>query len=155
MIDIRLRGGEIASLEVSKRADRRLLPDVRLTDLEGKSFSLRELRGKPVLVEFWATWCPPCIDSLERLHELDGTNVNVVAIAIESPRKQVDELVARLKPRARFAIGDDAVRKAFDGPPAVPTMLLADSNGRIVRVFYGAPKTLHEDLRREIAKLRS
>ncbi len=156
MIDIRLRGGEIASLQVSKESgEPGLLPDVRLTDLEGKSFRLRDLRGKPVLVEFWATWCPPCIDSLERLHELDGTGVKVVAIAIESPRKQIDELVNRLKPPARFAIGDDAVRKAFDGPPAVPTMLLADANGKIVHVFYGAPKTLHEDLRREIAKLRS
>lgn len=154
MIDIRLQGGEIASLPATKQKnDARFLPDVKLTDLAGKTFRLREMRGKPVLVEFWATWCPPCLDSLSRLHELDMKKVDVVAIAVESPRNQIDEVLGRLKPPARFAIGDDAVRKAFDGPPAVPTMLLADANGKIVRVFYGAPKTLHDDLRREIAKL--
>ena len=42
------------------------------------------------------------------------------------------------------------VRDAFDGPPAVPTLIVADSEGRIVKIFYGAPKNLHDEIAREL-----
>src|SRR5580765_2739885 len=68
--------------------------DFTLTDLEGKSWSLRELRGKVVLVNFWATWCPPCrkempdLDALYKKFKSQG----LVILAID------DEEVVKIKP---------------------------------------------------------
>ena len=154
MIDIRLGGGNVPSVKVSATGPvERHLPATPLVDLQGRKFTLAQLRGKPTLVEFWATWCPPCLDSLKQMKKLDTTTANIVAIAIESDRKQVDTLINTIKPPARVVMGNDAIRKAFDGPPAVPTLLLADKNGKIVKVFYGAPPDMHAQIERALLML--
>ncbi|MFL6247655.1 MAG: TlpA family protein disulfide reductase [Thermoanaerobaculia bacterium] len=154
MVDIRLAGGNVLPSETAKAAGgSRMLPPIALTDLEGKNFKFTQLRGKPVLVEFWATWCPPCLHTLEWLKELDPKKVNVVGIAVESERPAVDALLKKNAPHGRFAMATPAMLEAFGGLPAVPTLFLADSKGRVVRVFYGAPPDLHDEIRKELAKL--
>jgi thiol-disulfide isomerase/thioredoxin len=154
MLDIRLAGGEVASLPASKSAKApRVLPSTPLVDLDGRAFRLSELRGKPVIVELWATWCPPCLATLEHLRALDPKAATVVAVALESDRKDVDRVVAKLRPQARIAMGTRELRDALDGPPAIPTLLVADREGRIVRVFYGAAPGLYDEVARELAHL--
>jgi len=62
-------------------------PDFTLSDLNGRSYTLSQLRGKVVIVNFWATWCPPCrkeMPSMEQLHrELSGEGLVLLAINIE------------------------------------------------------------------------
>jgi hypothetical protein len=65
----------------------------------------------------------------------------------------VDALINSIKPPARVVMGNDAIRKAFDGPPAVPTLLLADKNGKVVKVFYGAPPDMHAQIERALLML--
>jgi thiol-disulfide isomerase/thioredoxin len=154
MIELRLAGGTVQSLSVTKNASHRMLPSIQLADLEGRNFTFASLRGKPVLVEFWATWCPPCIQALEHMKEVDAKDLTVVGIAIECDRKDVDTVLARLQPPGRYVMGTQAIRDAFDGPPAVPTLVLADSRGNVVRTFYGAVPGLHEEIRKELAKMR-
>ncbi len=155
MIDIRLAGSAIASLPASAKtsAAKKLLPDVELAGLDGKAFRLSALRGKPVLIEFWAPWCPHCLNTLSWMKKLDATKVAIVPIAIESPREDVERSVQKLSIPGRVVMGSNEVREAFGGPPAIPTLLIADANGTIVRIFYGAPPTLHADIERELAKL--
>lgn len=155
MIDIRLSGGKVASLPPAAKsgAAKKLLPDVELTGLDGKAFRFSELRGKPLLIEFWAPWCPHCLNTLAWMKKLDRTKVEIVAIAIESPREDIVRAVEKLAIPGRVVLGSNAVREAFGGPPAIPTLLLADGKGNIVRVFYGAPPTLHADVERELAKI--
>jgi thiol-disulfide isomerase/thioredoxin len=132
---------------------KKLLPDVALEGLDGKTFQLAALRGKPVLIEFWAPWCPHCLTTLSWMKKLDRANVEIVAIAIESPRDEVERAVQKLGVPGRVVIGSNDVRQAFGGPPAIPTLVIADRNGTIARIFYGAPPTLHADIERELAKL--
>ena len=61
-------------------------PDFQLEDTKGNKISLSDLRGKVVMVNFWATWCPPCIEempSMERLHEVMGGD-DFVMLAINT-----------------------------------------------------------------------
>ena len=155
MIDIRLTGANIASLVPRKSTTSvRSLPSMKLVDLSGKEFTFASLQGKPVLVEFWATWCPFCIDTLSWMKSMDPEKVNVVSVVVESDRKDVDALIARLRPRGMVVEGQADLRAAFDGPPAFPTLVLADKSGKIVQTFYGAPKNLHQDIERELEKMR-
>ncbi|MCM2316765.1 MAG: TlpA family protein disulfide reductase [Thermoanaerobaculia bacterium] len=156
MIGLRLEGGDVPSLEITKgAAPAKTLPDVAMTRLDGRRITFSQLRGKPVLVEFWATWCPMCIKSMEWMKTLDPAKVEVVNIAIESKREDVEKLVASLQPLGNVVIASDAVRQAFSGPPAVPTLVLADDRGNIVKVFYGAPDTLHDEVGRALEGLES
>ena len=156
MIDLILAGKKDAAraqAAPAAAAEIATLPDIPLEDLDGAPVSREALAGRVVLVEFWATWCPPCLSTMGWLKHLDPDSVNVVAVAVDSQPKDIDAVVAKLQPAARIVIGSPELRAAFDGPPAVPTMVLADSKGKIVRIFYGAPANLHDEIEKELAKL--
>jgi thiol-disulfide isomerase/thioredoxin len=155
MIDIRLAGGELPAAKSSsgKPLERRL-PALKLIDLQGKGFTFADLKGKPVLVDFWATWCPMCMPTLEWSKRLDGANVGFVSVVVESELPDVDKVLKKYQPKGRVVVGSKEIVDAFGGLAAVPTMFLADAKGRIVRVFYGSPPDLHQQIERELAKLR-
>lgn len=149
MIDIRLAGGTLRSAKLAPRKEQ-WLPDFALVDLAGKRFTRDDLRGKPVLVEFWATWCPPCLETMRWMGELDPQRVQIVAIAVESKREDVDRVLARHRAPGRVVMATPAVLQSFGGVPAVPTLLLADARGKVVKAFYGAPPDLHHQVTREL-----
>jgi len=154
MIDIRLSGGKIASLPAEQSTSPNgSLPDIQLTTIDGANFRFGDLRGRPLLVEFWAPWCRHCLDTLKWMKKFDHSRVDIVAVAIDAPAAEVSAAVKQLGIPGRVALGSDAVRDAFDGPPAVPTLLVADRSGRIVRIFYGASPTLHDDIDRLLRTL--
>lgn len=132
------------------------LPALELTDLDGRPIRREDLLGRPVLVEFWATWCPPCRGTLAWLGELKkrhGEGVAVVAIAVESDEADVRSMAGDMSLPLRWAMGSPALAQAFGDLSAVPTLFLFDRDGRTAGVFYGAPPGLHEDAEGRLAAL--
>ena len=123
------------------------LPKFKLNDLSGRTLAAEQLAGRVVLVEFWATWCPPCRSTLDWLGELKrkhGDNVAILALAVESPEDQVRSVASSLSPDLKVAITDAATAEAFGNITSVPTMFLFDRAGKTAQVVYGAPPDLHE-----------
>ena len=127
-----------------------------LTDLEGKTIRPEDLKGRGVLIEFWATWCPPCRGTLGWLGEVQkrfGKRLAIVAIAIESPEDKVRKLAGELNLPLTWVLGRPDTVRAFGDVGAVPTLLLYDTNGEAAGAFFGAPPTLHADAEAKLAAL--
>jgi thiol-disulfide isomerase/thioredoxin len=124
------------------------IPKFTLTDLSGKPLKPEDVKGRAVVVEFWATWCPPCrstLDWLGTLKQKYGDNLAVLAFAVESPEDKIRQTVSSLNPDIRWAIADGPTAQAFGDVVAVPTMYLFDRAGNTAKILYGAPPDLHEE----------
>ena len=70
------------------------VPEVTLPDLEGKTVSLADFRGEVVLLNFWATWCPPCVDEMPSLQKLQKAlgekGLNILAISVDENREDIE-----------------------------------------------------------------
>lgn len=159
MIDLILAGRkDVARAEASPAESGEIakLPAIKITDLDGKALSREDLAGRVVLVELWATWCPPCRGTLSWLGELKkrhGDRLAVVAIAVESEEADVRKLAGELKLPFVWTMGTPEMVRAFGDVSAVPTLLVFDSGGRTAGAFYGAPPGLHAEAEAKLASL--
>jgi thiol-disulfide isomerase/thioredoxin len=159
MIGLILAGREGEARSAAVRATEReigSLPAISLTDLAGKPLSREQLSGRPVLVEFWATWCPPCRGTLSWLGELKkryGDRLAILAIAVESDEANVRKVVGELQIPFNVAMGTPEQARAFGDISAVPVLFLFDGSGRTVASYFGAPPDLHARAETKIASL--
>lgn len=162
MIDLILAGrkdvarAEAAPASTDNIADIPKLPALTLTDLDGKTLTREDLAGRVVLVELWATWCPPCRGTLSWLGDLKkrhGDRIAVVTVAIESEEADVRKLAGELGLPFTWVMGTPEIARAFGDVSAVPTLLVFDRDGRTAGAFYGAPPGLHAEAEAKLAAL--
>jgi len=133
-------------------------PALRLPDLEGRLHTLNDYRGQVVLVNFWASWCPPCVHEMPSMQRLadtysdDGFTVLAVNMAEEhaTVRRFLNERV-----QVRFTILMDQNGRALKnwGVFAFPTSFLLDRQGRIRYALYGAIEWDREDVQQILQTL--
>jgi cytochrome c biogenesis protein CcmG, thiol:disulfide interchange protein DsbE len=118
-------------------------PAFRAATLAGPPLALADLRGKVVLLDFWATWCAPCLAEMPALRRLDETagprGLAVVGINIEgaAARRAVDDVVREAGLRYPTVIDEGEVRRRY-GVEGLPHLVIIDRQGVVRRVFQGA-----------------
>jgi peroxiredoxin len=129
-------------------------PAFTLTDVNGGTVSLSDFRGKVVILDFWATWCPPCKreipDFITLQSEYASKGLQIVGIALDQPDK-VRAFAQQNGMNYPVLLGTDQISALYGGIEGIPTTFILDKNGNIVNRFEGfRPK---EDFETEINRL--
>jgi len=127
--------------------------DFQLPDLNGRTYSVKHFRGQILVVNFWATWCPPCVEEVPKLNQLyqryKDNGVQVVGIALDKDSLNlVAPFVKRNKIDYLVLVGNQQVLSQVKNFKGVPTTLLLDREGKIRKKFDGSfePEKLEESL---------
>jgi len=117
-------------------------PDFDLLDLDGNHVRLSDYRGKVVVLDFWATWCPPCRRALPHLQQLSDQyadqGIVVIGISVDQGgAKVVKPFVARNGYTFKIVMADDKVHRDFGGVSSIPTTFFITPEGRIAGSFVG------------------
>ena len=128
-------------LENPRRARERYAPDFALTTMDGQELSLKQLAGKIVVIDFWATWCPACVASIGDMKELvKKYNGRVVVVSVSADRDETAwrEFVQKKKMDWPQYLDDKgSVCRLFD-VHAFPSYMLIDGEGIIRKVIVGS-----------------
>jgi thiol-disulfide isomerase/thioredoxin len=116
-------------------------PSLRVTTLEGKAFDLAEHRGKWVVINWWATWCVPCIKELPEISAFVATRKDVVAIGLAFDESEKADIVEFLKKRpVSFQVAQVdpfGPPTDFGLPGGLPTTHVIAPDGHVAKSFVG------------------
>ena len=117
-------------------------PDWQLTDVDGKPVKLSDFRGKVVVLNFWATWCPPCRAEIPGFIEIQkkyadqGFSMIGVSLDREGP-SVVKPFIAKFGMNYPVVMGNERVASDYGGITAIPTTFVIDRQGNIVAGYQG------------------
>jgi thiol-disulfide isomerase/thioredoxin len=116
-------------------------PTLHVTTLDGKTFDLAAQRGKWVIVNYWATWCVPCIKEMPDISRFVAAHKNVVAIGLAYEDSEPADIKAFLaKHPVAYPIAQvtlDQPPKDFDEPRGLPTTYLIGPDGKVAKHIVG------------------
>jgi cytochrome c biogenesis protein CcmG/thiol:disulfide interchange protein DsbE len=132
-----------------------IAPDFMRTDLAGRSLRLDQFRGRVVLLNFWATWCGPCIVEIPIFsrwqHQYGDAGLQVIGISMDDDEAAVKRFVAKQGVPYPILMGDAKLGESFGGIFGLPQSFLIDAHGRIV--FRSIGESNIDTLRSQIEKL--
>ena len=134
-------------------------PELRLPGLDGKQYRLIDYRGKVVIVNFWATWCPPCIEEMPTLQkiweQLHTANFEVLAVNVGEDEQTIKRFIDRFEPKLTFPIlltPDPSIMDTWR-IRAMPTSYIIDKAGRWIYGETGPRDFSHEHIVSRVKKL--
>ncbi|MBU0483722.1 MAG: TlpA family protein disulfide reductase [Proteobacteria bacterium] len=121
----------------------------------GPTINSDDFKGKVLLINFWATWCPPCrteIPSLIKLQEEFGPDkFSVIGISEDTSERTVVNFVAKRKINYPVAMTTNKIKRDFGGITGIPANFLIDQQGMIVKRYWGL--IAHEQLQHDVNTL--
>jgi len=134
-------------------------PDFTLEDIDARKYSLNDYRGKVIMLNFWATWCPPCrreLPSMERLHQkLKSSDFVVLALDQMEDSDQIFTFTGDIGIDLTFPIlfdRDSSVARAY-GVMGLPTTYLIDKKGNVRFRAIGGREFDHPEVEKQILQL--
>ncbi len=116
--------------------------DFKVTDTDGKTHTLSGYKGKWVLVNYWATWCPPCLEEIPdliALHENKKNNIVVIGIALDyRTAKQVTDFAEGMFVSYPIVLGGQKIVNQIGPVQGLPTTYLFNPDGKMVAHQVGA-----------------
>ncbi len=156
MSDLVKNAGAAKEQAVGERSNQ-AAPDFTFSDLNGKNVSLSKLRGKVVILDFWATWCGPCRRTMPLLNEYFTTtkpaDVEVFGVNVwERNPAAVKPMIEQGGYKFPILLGDDKVAGEY-GVRGIPTLVVIDKNGNIAFRHVGADPGLIKKLEWQVGEL--
>ena len=134
-------------------------PAMKLKDLDGRTVDLAQFKGKVVLINFWATWCPPCrreMPSMERLSQVfKGQPLVVLAVDVGEDPDTIETFTSQLDTTLTFPILLDTRSHSMRAwkVAGLPTTFLVDKQGRIVASAVGGREFDHPEIVKTVRAL--
>jgi thiol-disulfide isomerase/thioredoxin len=127
---------------ITPAADRRVMPELVMRQLDGGTWKMAEHRGQVVLVNYWASWCGPCWEETPGLirlsKELGPQGLSVVGVAVdEGGTAKVKKFVEEFRVPYPVTLPEPGSQMAY-GMAGVPTTILIDRMGRVAKTYVGA-----------------
>lgn len=130
-------------------------PDFTLPALEDKDFTLSSLKGKVILLNFWATWCPPCRkeipDFVELYEKYREKGLEIVGVSLDREKEKVVKPFAeKMGINYTLVFGNQEVEKKYGGITGIPTTFLINRKGNIAKKYIGyrAKETWEREIKR-------
>jgi thiol-disulfide isomerase/thioredoxin len=149
---------EGSSTAESEKTSSKETIDFSLPDLEGNIVNLSDFRGKVVIIDFWATWCHPCLTEIPHFIELYNTysleGLEIIGITMQSGSPDdIAKKAQELGINYTLVIGNNEVTQKFGGIQGFPTTFVMDKEGKVTKKYLGALPNIKELLESDIKAL--